>query len=129
MKDSPCTHNIICHLMRCSNIPVFIIVQLLNFLPGTMIDKKSPWPYPFVDLFLRETIFEMQLLLEVINNFKLLWTVIIFLTNWTKKVYLKFLYILDFVSKTFHLFYSVKIKNIIMFYNTIFLQSLIFLSQ
>lgn len=67
-----------------------------------MIDKKSPWPYPFVDLFPRETIFEMQL---------------------------KFLYILDFVSKTFPLFYSVKIKNIIMFYNTIFLQSLIFLSQ
>lgn len=94
-----------------------------------MIDKKSPWPYPFVDLFPRETIFEMQLLLEVINNFKLLWTVIIFLTNWTQNVYLKFLYILDFVSKTFHLFYSVKIKNIIMFYNTIFLQSLIFLSQ
>lgn len=90
-----------------------------------MIDKKSPWPYPFVDLFPRETIFEMQLLLEVINNFKLLWTVIIFLTNWTKKVYLKFLYILDFSP-----FLQCKNKkNIIMFYNTIFLQSLIFLSQ
>lgn len=41
-----------------------------------MIDKKSPWPYPFADLFPKETIFEMQLLLEVIN-FKLFWTVTI----------------------------------------------------
>lgn len=72
-----------------------------------MIDKKSPWPYPFVDLFPKEIIFEMQLLLEVINNFKLLWTVIIFLTNWTKKVYLKFLYILDFIFQNFSPFFTV----------------------